>query len=269
MSLIPVTPPPITTYLSLCYRPRNARTTASKNTTPKPRLKSKLSPSPGCLRLKAQAWNLTSPGSQKLSLSRSFQAKLGPHITIYADNQAIIQAIANPKAKSSQYIIEELLHLMEECKGAFDACTMETPISVKVAWISAHSGVTGNELADDDAKLAAMGKMSVPIALSELLCKRLLVNTSTLKQDFTDKLRRKWGSRWRNSPHHFHICYDMAFQQVIIITFNLILSGGTYLIWKISSYSWRIIFHLITIWSCWHFYKIQGLAHGTHMPDTC
>ena len=31
-------------------------------------------------------------------------------------------------------------------------------------------------------------------------------------------------------------CYDMAFQQVIIISFNLILSGGTYLIWKISSY---------------------------------
>ena len=31
-------------------------------------------------------------------------------------------------------------------------------------------------------------------------------------------------------------CYNMAFQQVIIISFNLILSGGTYLIWKISSY---------------------------------
>ena len=33
-----------------------------------------------------------------------------------------------------------------------------------------------------------------------------------------------------------HVCYDIAFQQVIIISFNLILSGGTYLIWKISSY---------------------------------
>ena len=38
-------------------------------------------------------------------------------IAIYADNQAIIQAIANPKAKSSQYIIDELLCLLEECKG--------------------------------------------------------------------------------------------------------------------------------------------------------
>ena len=51
--------------------------------TPKPWLKPELSPSSGSLRLKAQAWNLASPGSRKLSLSHSFQAKLGPHITTY------------------------------------------------------------------------------------------------------------------------------------------------------------------------------------------
>ena len=62
MSLVPVTPAPIPIYLSLCYRLGNARTTASKNTTnhhifctPKPWLKPKPSPSPGSLRLKAQA----------------------------------------------------------------------------------------------------------------------------------------------------------------------------------------------------------------------
>ena len=55
MFLVPVTPAPIPMYLSLCYRPGNARTTASENTTPKPRLKPKPSPSPGCLRLKAWA----------------------------------------------------------------------------------------------------------------------------------------------------------------------------------------------------------------------
>ena len=33
-----------------------------------------------------------------------------------------------------------------------------------------------------------------------------------------------------------HVCYNMAFQQVIIISFNLILSGGTCFIWKILSY---------------------------------
>ena len=94
---------------------------------------------------------------------------------------------------------------MEKCKEAFDAHPTGTFTSIKVAWISAHSGVTGNELADDEAKLAAMGKMSVPIALPNLLRKRLPVSTTALKQDFADKLRRKWGSRWRNSPRHFRI----------------------------------------------------------------
>ena len=28
-------------------------------------------------------------------------------------------------------------------------------------------------------------------------------------------------------------------------------------------------FHLIGIWSCRHYYKVQGWTHGKHMPDTC
>ena len=126
-------------------------------------------------------------------------------IAIYVDNQAIIQAITNPRAKSSQYIIAELLRLMEECKGAVDVCSTDTPTSVKVTWISAHSGVDGNELADGEAKLAAMGKTSPPIALPELLCKQLPVNASTLKQDFADKLKRKWGNRWSVMVAPFHL----------------------------------------------------------------
>ena len=49
--------------------------------TPKLWLKPEPSPSPGGLRLKAQAWNLASPGSRKLSLSCGFQAEPGLHIT--------------------------------------------------------------------------------------------------------------------------------------------------------------------------------------------
>ena len=123
-------------------------------------------------------------------------------IIIYADNQAIIQAITNPKAKSAQYIVEELLRLMEESKGVFDMHPAETPTSIKVIWISTHSKVHGNKLADGEAKLAALGKSSAPAALPELLHKRLLINATALKQDFTNKLRRKWGNRWRNSPRY-------------------------------------------------------------------
>ena len=127
---------------------------------------------------------------------------LSGRIAIYVDNQAIIQAIVNPKAKSAQYIIDELLRLMEESRRAFDARPAGTPTSIKIAWISAHSGVAGNELADGEAKLAALGKTSTPLALPELLRKRLPINASALKQDFADKLKRKWRSRWRNSPRY-------------------------------------------------------------------
>ena len=89
---------------------------------------------------------------------------------------------------------------MEESRRAFDVRPAGTPTSIKIAWISAHSGVAGNELADGEAKLAALGKTSMPLALPELLHKRLPINASTLKQDFADKLKRKWRSRWRNSP---------------------------------------------------------------------
>ena len=91
---------------------------------------------------------------------------------------------------------------MEESKGVFDARPVGTPTSIKVVWISAHSEVYGNELADGEAKLAALGKSSAPAALPELLRKRLPINTTALKQDFADKLRRKWGNRWRNSPRY-------------------------------------------------------------------
>ena len=92
-------------------------------------------------------------------------------IAIYANNQAIIQAITNSKAKSAQYIIDELLCLMEKSKRAFDMHPVGTPTSIKVAWISVHSKVTRNKLADGEAKLVAMGKTSIPLALPELLCK--------------------------------------------------------------------------------------------------
>ena len=42
---------------------------------------------------------------------------------------------------------------------------------------------------------------------------------------------------------------------------DLILSGGFILFLEDT-------FHLIGIWSCGYYYKVQGWAHGKHMPDT-
>ena len=65
---------------------------------------------------------------------------------------------------------------------------------------------------------------------------------------------------------------EKEWDSVMIWLFNKSLS---YLLIISSSYPWRIIFHLITIWSCWHFYKVQGsrigtwYTHARHMLTTC
>ena len=47
-----------------------------------------------------------------------------------------------------------------------------------------------------------------------------------------------------------------------LVLLDLILSGGFILFLKDT-------FHLIGIWSCGYYYKVQGWTHGKHMPDTC
>ena len=46
------------------------------------------------------------------------------------------------------------------------------------------------------------------------------------------------------------------------LSLHLIIFGGFILFLKDT-------FHLIGIWSCGHYYKVQGWTHGKHMPDTC
>ena len=73
-------------------------------------------------------------------------------------------------------------------------------IPIKIAWISAHSDVYGNELADGKAKLAAKGKTSAFGTLPPLLRSPLPRNTSAIKQEFHERLSWTWKVRWKNSP---------------------------------------------------------------------
>ena len=72
-------------------------------------------------------------------------------------------------------------------------------------------------------------------------------------------------------------CYEMALLYDSILSYlwpyfflfilslvllDLILSGGFILFLKDT-------FHLIGIWSCRHYYKVQEWTHGKHMPHTC
>jgi len=73
---------------------------------------------------------------------------------------------------------------------------------IKVSWISAHSDVRGNEMADGEAKLASMGKTSATDALPHLLRHPLPKNASAVKQDFHERLKTRWKKRWKNSSRY-------------------------------------------------------------------
>ena len=144
----------------------------------------------------AEAAGLTLAGWMLRRESRRLQGK---KVLIYVDNQGAILSAAKPRAKSAQYMFNEFLSLMEETK---EMAGYINPPQFKIAWISSHSDVPGNERADSEAKLAAKGKSSDRGALPILFRSPLPKNAAALKQHFYERLKLKWKVRWRKSPQH-------------------------------------------------------------------
>ena len=70
-----------------------------------------------------------------------------------------------------------------------------------------HTDIEGNELADREAKLAALRKetASPRRELPKTLWKKLPMSMSAAKQTHENQLQRRWHEEWKNSPQHPHI----------------------------------------------------------------
>jgi len=79
---------------------------------------------------------------------------------IYPDNQEMITAAKNPRSKSGQHLIAELLCLMEATRVRLTAESPNNQTRFSINWISAHSDIAGNERADGEAKRATLGRSS-------------------------------------------------------------------------------------------------------------
>jgi ribonuclease HI len=113
----------------------------------------------------------------------------GKSASIYIDNQAIVKASSNPRAKSGQQLLRE-----------FSSRAARSRAVIGVKWISSHSGVPGSEKADKLAKEAAEGRASRRTDLPRILRGPLPTSASVTKQHYFEHLKKAWKENWTQSP---------------------------------------------------------------------
>jgi ribonuclease HI len=113
---------------------------------------------------------------------------------IFADSQAAIQAMANPKCPSGQYILAEAIQALDKLR--------ERGWEIQIRWIPAHVGVPGNEIADRAAKEAAGHNPTGgenQDTQPEHAPPRIL--TATTKSSIRRAMKDEWEQAWENSEH--------------------------------------------------------------------
>ncbi|KAA6409147.1 MAG: hypothetical protein FRX48_06700 [Lasallia pustulata] len=103
-------------------------------------------------------------------------------VNIYVYNQAAIRASANLGRQSGQYLLKEIVQVIDRLRGA--------GIRVQIHWIPAHVGVPGNEEADIAAKTAAQG--------SRTYSREVFYMLATCKQKLRKRVFRRWAKEWEN-----------------------------------------------------------------------
>ena len=121
----------------------------------------------------------------------------GSTALIKLDNQVVIQAISNCKAKLGK----SLLSLIPSHCNRLTAASRCCPISLCLDWILGHNSIGGNELPDTEAKKAAsMDSSPATVLLSKLRLPELPYSLTTVQNAYRLDLIGQWKSWWALSP---------------------------------------------------------------------
>ena len=113
-----------------------------------------------------------------------------------ADNQAALTAVATPSNRSGHYLAALFLKMAASIQKTNGTANY----SLRLRWTAGHVKIEGNELADEEAKLASEGTTSEATLLPRILKKQLKFNKSAAKQAHKAKLKRTWQKEWLNTP---------------------------------------------------------------------
>ena len=130
----------------------------------------------------------------QIALDIHAQTNTPGHCTVFTDNQSAIQAMANPRYPSGQYILVEAIRALDKLR--------DQGWEVQLRWIPAHVGVPGNEAADRAAKEAAGHSPDVqtnPEPQPEPRSSQTL--TATAKSTIRRTMRDEWERCWEAAKH--------------------------------------------------------------------